>query len=435
MKPKLCFALCLFGMLLFGCGGGTRTVSVEESVELLPEPYSIAFDVNNLSSKDAPVMSDMVDSLEYIKLEFHPDYPIGFIVARPHIDNEYIVLGASHGTGLLQYTRQGKFVRRIGSIGRGPGEYLQIRGFWVDREAGIIYTLPNYEQAVDRYDFATGKYLGETPITEADGKPLIKDDHNTLFPLSGSIMVTEAVGAVTFRQIPPFYAFRAIDLSTARMVHREESKMYPSSGRATVGSSYIWYDPNGRLNLKEDINNTAYMVHPDFTTTPKASFDLGDAMIDAQSFQTIHSAESAQSKLFVNAVLEANRYILMRLQYAGNHYSVSFDKSSGESRLSGKMSMDEYEERGQFLGFHNDLDGGLALSPLLYNSYDKDIWYTSYDAYRMMELLTPEHFATVRSTVKYPDRLAQLQTFTASLTENDNPVIVIAHLKPQRTNP
>jgi hypothetical protein len=47
----------------------------------------------------------------------------------------------------------------------------------------------------------------------------------------------------------------------------------------------------------------------------------------------------------------------------------------------------------------------------------------------MIELLTPEHFAKVRSTVKDPAAIARLRNFVASLTENDNPVIVIAHLK------
>jgi hypothetical protein len=128
---------------------------------------------------------------------------------------------------------------------------------------------------------------------------------------------------------------------------------------------------------------------------------------------------------------ETHRYIYMKLFFEGNYYAVAFDKSSGENRLVNKMSKAEYKNnRKQFFGFINDIDGGFALPPAnIFASYDKDMWWGSFDAYKMMELLTPEHFAKVRSTVKYPDRLDKLQKFVASLTEDDNPVFVIAHLK------
>jgi hypothetical protein len=108
---------------------------------------------------------------------------------------------------------------------------------------------------------------------------------------------------------------------------------------------------------------------------------------------------------------------------------MAFDKSSGESGLLGKTSLAEVERRGDFWGMTNDMDGGLALSLYSYESYDKDMLYASFDAYKMIEQLTPEHFAKVRSSVKYPGRLARLEKFVASLTEDDNPVLVIAHLK------
>lgn len=47
----------------------------------------------------------------------------------------------------------------------------------------------------------------------------------------------------------------------------------------------------------------------------------------------------------------------------------------------------------------------------------------------MVEKLTPEHFEKVRAAVKYPDRLEKLQAFVATLTENDNPVVAIFHVK------
>ncbi len=55
--------------------------------------------------------------------------------------------------------------------------------------------------------------------------------------------------------------------------------------------------------------------------------------------------------------------------------------------------------------------------------------FAYFDAFDMKEALTPEHFDKVRGSVKYPEKLAELQALVASLNEDDNPVVAIAHLK------
>jgi hypothetical protein len=290
--------------------------------------------------------------------------------------------------------------------------------------------MPNWERAVDRYDLATGRYLGKTQIAEADGSNMYVDDHHNLFPLSGTTMVFSSIGTISNNVLPPHYVFSAIDLVSAQIVHREISKMYPTSGHSNIGSTSVWYDDRGRMNIIEEVNNTAYIINPDCSMSPKATFDLGRAMVNANNFQTIRSAEDVRSKLFFNPFLETHRYLCMQLSYDDNRYVVAFDKSSGKSTLLGRMSRAEYTARRQFLGFRNDIDGGFALQAAnIYSSYDENTSFASYDAYKMIELLTPEHFAKVRSTVKDPAALARLRNFVASLKEEDNPVIVIAHLK------
>ena len=102
---------------------------------------------------------------------------------------------------------------------------------------------------------------------------------------------------------------------------------------------------------------------------------------------------------------------------------VSFDKTTGERGLRHKGS--GIETNDNFWGPDNDIDGGFSR---LWQ-YDENIWWAPYEAYNMLEKLTPKHFESVRGSVKYPDRLEKLQAFVSTLKENDNPVIVIAKLK------
>lgn len=121
--------------------------------------------------------------------------------------------------------------------------------------------------------------------------------------------------------------------------------------------------------------------------------------------------------------MESGRYILFEGTYRFLKYMVSFDKQTGERSINHKGKGVEVIDN--FWGPANDIDGGF--SGLM--QYDENMWWATYDAYDMAERLTPEHFESVRRSVKYPDRLEKLQTFVSTLKESDNPVFVIAKLK------
>ncbi len=76
------------------------------------------------------------------------------------------------------------------------------------------------------------------------------------------------------------------------------------------------------------------------------------------------------------------------------------------------------------MGLVNDLDGGLSFWPE-YGSGDEMVQVLS--AYDMKDVLTDEYFAT--HPARDPAAHARLRTLLDGLSEEDNPVIVIAKLK------
>ncbi|MDL2266329.1 hypothetical protein LJC43_08110, partial [Parabacteroides sp. OttesenSCG-928-G21] len=78
-------------------------------------------------------------------------------------------------------------------------------------------------------------------------------------------------------------------------------------------------------------------------------------------------------------------------------------------------------------GLVNDLDGGLSFWPQYYTSDNElvDIWR----AEDMKELLTEEYFAS--HEIKDPETHQKLKNIVQKLDFDDNPVVVIAKLKPE----
>ncbi len=84
-------------------------------------------------------LSEIAWNVEYIKLETKNDA----LLNRPskvlfHNDNMIIMNRGNHE--LLMFTKSGRFIRKIGSRGKGPGEFVSLNGFYIDPDNYIFIT-------------------------------------------------------------------------------------------------------------------------------------------------------------------------------------------------------------------------------------------------------------------------------------------------------
>ncbi len=86
-------------------------------------------------------LSEIIKKCEVIPLEtnesslFESVYHIG-------ISDNYIAIHSRGKMIIKLFNRQGKFIRNIGSIGRGPGEFSSLYGIQLDEKANRIYLTP-----------------------------------------------------------------------------------------------------------------------------------------------------------------------------------------------------------------------------------------------------------------------------------------------------
>ena len=104
-----------------------------------------------------------VDSLEVIKLDNSTEEALVGDTRIVDVSDNYIGINVAHFPYRL-FTRQGKFVASIGSVGQGPGEYNLLSDCQIDEAHNRIYLLPmTRTKQILVYDLQ-GNFIGTIPL-------------------------------------------------------------------------------------------------------------------------------------------------------------------------------------------------------------------------------------------------------------------------------
>ena len=133
------------------------------------------FDPRTVEEKEI-TLSDIADDITYILLD--NSFPISLIYNPRYFINENIYLSA-YQSGVMILDWKGKLIRRIGSIGRGPGEYVHYFNFSVDDKSGTVYVL---DARVIKVFSKTGRFLRSIELKEyGEGSDVIEFFNSKIF--------------------------------------------------------------------------------------------------------------------------------------------------------------------------------------------------------------------------------------------------------------
>ena len=158
MKKKI---YCFFVFFLFlSCSNQTQ-----QKLPLDGDYYTIDLD----SKKDPSIpLSSLFKNVRAVILETNKDCLIGRVSGLQVFDGYIYVFDSSKAKSLFVFDLEGRFIRKIGSLGRGPGEYIEIHDFTLDTENRIIFLCDalNY---IKKYQL-DGTYLHTITIQAPNSK-------------------------------------------------------------------------------------------------------------------------------------------------------------------------------------------------------------------------------------------------------------------------
>lgn len=134
--------------------GYEKVIKNKDSIpEITPETGGlITIRIPSDLSESGINLDEIMDSMYYIRLETDTNALIGDIDKLLFCDDIIVVIEHIKRQSILLFSRQGKFIGRLGIQGRGPGEYLNFTDVAIDHRKKQIVVLDDRGQKLMYYD-------------------------------------------------------------------------------------------------------------------------------------------------------------------------------------------------------------------------------------------------------------------------------------------
>ncbi|MBT3241796.1 MAG: 6-bladed beta-propeller [Bacteroidetes bacterium] len=351
-------------------------------------------------------LSDIVKSIEYIPLETTNKYLIGETKVKIKPCAEYIFVG-EHGKPLGVFSRSGKFIKTIGTIGKGPGEYNFDYDFWPDEKSRTVYIANATLRAITGYSF-DGEHI-------RDIKPEIAPVN--FIPMGDNQFLTWFF----IQQEHEGGYFRYFIHDTAGIISQrflEDQIELKRSARLSILSPHMMNSPNGVLcnSWEED-----YILRatPDGRFEPALSWSLGKYKMPFDPMEDFDRYDREKHKYIrdINGMETRNNWYLKFFFKNKLEFAV-FEKASGKISL---VSNPDYQQE----GVQNDYDGGPSFWPF---------WYTEKGQYffkliQSVDLIEGSLEQEKNIVIKNKEAANRYRVMISNLSTNSNPVLMIVELK------
>ncbi len=321
--------ILIFALLaLAACGSENkeiRQIELDRLSEIDPELTS---DLQKIGSIDAIIplgINDTVVVGEIRKLQETDDYFFVSALQQP----------------LLLFDREGRVVRAVGHIGRGPQEYLGLRDFYADPRTGTIYIMDVFGRKMITYGF-DGVYRTKWDLPE-------NYSLNSFFLAGNEIVYTSTANAVN----PELYSYN-LDTRETVVVSTPEREM---GVEGFVGNTFVFGRPE-EPRLYHYFNDTVF-VYQNRTLTPDYILSTGSATL---TFDEAAGQRPTGSRIQISGITEAGDYTFV-------HYAVTRFRGDGRKNFTAFFS----DDSGMF--YPNvtfvDSESGLKLSWPVFQGYDR----------------------------------------------------------------
>lgn len=142
--------IILAALVVLGASCGRRQSDKDGEAEIPAVSFSLTEKSADLSSLD----------ISFLTLEQTDKSVVGDIGAIETCDSTFILSDSSNYV-LLEFNRNGKFIRQIGTRGNGPGEYIDVTSFFFDKTKNIVGVYDEQQSKLLLYDYTTARLKEE----------------------------------------------------------------------------------------------------------------------------------------------------------------------------------------------------------------------------------------------------------------------------------
>ena len=416
-KKKIVSCFCLFvSIILLACTNNT-TSKKNEDVQVLPTIKISPPDVNKLPFLH---LSELAYNVEYFKLETRKDLLLGHCQVYYSDTSNYMLVVSDNK--LRIFDKNGKYIRKIGEIGRGPNEFIP-RQVAVDFSNDILYIYTLWERHILKFDF-NGNFKG---VIENE----LFADLSILKYMDGQLILVNAIGPHLKEAFKGGY----MELSSFDPNSNKINYYLPNNWDIKYNRNMLSFTVNDNELLSVVNNKIAYYKMQYCDTLYKVAngkikpflfIDMGNHKYSVERCQIRQGepiAEHFKNKILIQSMFASNNKILLQCTYFNPHI-----KQDNESFL---CVFNRYSNEYTYYNSNiiNDINGGPNVSV-------KDLSSPSY--LRLAPVLfkdqpdgnTNVYFSRHDNTVlKFPERKNEFNNMINSSKIDDNPIVQIITLR------
>lgn len=373
--------------------------------------------INLYKSFSKPIavpISSFVSNVIYVPLETNPLALISGLIVNYEVTNDFIIVrqSASVNSQILLFDRKtGKFIKEIGKVGRGPGEFSSLGFLPYNNIKHEFYALNNSRDILV-YDLA-GKCIDiiKKPVT-----PDIKINERSV---TSFLMLYDILDSDIF--VGYFQNFSGNENRKLILFTRDGIlKIFPNYLRWVPGKSFhgIMNPPGGfakfykwdnKLNFLEIFCDTLYQVTKD-SLIPRYYFDPGP--YKAEYSNQLEVASKTSNYYFMYDVNENKNFIFINFLLKMDGYLGFINKSDNtitvcKKGLSGNS------------GFQDDIGGLMEIVPNHFTQNNE-----------MVYIIQP--FKMIKWIKENPEKANEAKKrhlWLNNIDEFSNPIIAIAKCK------
>ncbi len=366
-----------------------------------------------LKKKEIINLSQIASSVEYISLETKDECLLWGGLKKYFFTEDFIFI--SNKDHILKFSRDGKFIKKIGSPGRGPGEIDLIVTMSIVPDKKLIIVQTNVGRKLLYFTF-DGDFLKTVTFSTfvpyvkvlRDGKYLTHDDG------------TSGTNKYTFSLVNEKMDTLSVKKNYTHWVYKQNMM---------IGIGYPQFEPyyesGGRNYFKTMYNDTIFTVSSD-KIVPGYYIDLGKYRLPDELRPERLGPDNIQNfynkslnYYFANVFQASDKLFLTTSSYGESpDYKFLFKTDS----QTGSMLMNK---NGASTGFVNDWDGGIDFWPFG-SINDRQVFLPINVSSIKKEF---ESIESSKETVKYPEKKQKLVDMIAGSDPFSNPVIMVVTLK------
>ena len=413
---KLVGFCCL--LVCFACHSKVKTdknkeTSLEQAIDA-DAFYTIPF-AEIIKDKHEVNLSEFASEVEIIQFENTPKALLGR-VQDIQLTNDYIFVEHTGNKLITQFSRDGKYIRHIGTLGRGPKEYALCRKFSLDEKNERIYIQTNWTRKILVYNF-DGEYIKTVKYPAVERLYNVWSRDSLFISFSDQHTGSDPFLFVEHNEQG--------DTLQAISQHNFWNSDETSHSMVSFWGQNSFYRLNNKLHMKSWYNDTVYTYDATNKLVPQYFIDLKNHKIPDDLVYERKSTRPMPEDARWIGVHETENFIFIPYGY---HYNIQtrevLKEEEGCVLYNKKTKQGLAVKETKLGGFINDLNGGPDFKP----TYTNDtLAVMAVSALDMKLFLDSDEFKN--REVKFPEQKELLKQLNQTLKEDDNSFLVLVKLK------